>query len=183
MVVCCHLQQHAPTGTVVRVKSCINSRYPGQMMGWPASSTITLFKFNKINNSYDPPPILHHHKGIRNLSVLRGEERTQPSSPAWSLLGQGAHRSALLRAEEGAVWEPQQHTHQQVHGAAAAWQWSPTPRYLSKTCRILSHLFMYIWNQRYFKCLQGTGLLLYRKVLLNGWLFGLAIISSYWITD
>lgn len=113
MVVCCHLLQHAPTGTVVRVKSCINSRYPGQLMGWSASSTITLFKFNKIKNSYGPPPILHHREGIRNLGVLRGEERTQPSSPAWSRLGQGTHRCALLRAEEGAVWEPQQHMHQQ----------------------------------------------------------------------
>lgn len=177
MVVCCHLLQHAPTGTVVCVKSCINSRYPGQMVGWPASSTITLFKFNKIKNSYGPPPILHHRESIRHLCALRwGADPALFSCLMAAGAGSPPQRIAQGRGRSSVGTTV-------AHAPAAAWQWSPTPRHLSKTCRILSHLFLYIWTPRYFKFLQGTGLLLYRKVLLKVWLFGVAIISSYWITD
>ncbi|CAK6434739.1 unnamed protein product [Pipistrellus nathusii] len=181
MVVCCHLPQGTPTGTVVHVTSCFKSRYPGQILGWPASPTIILFKFNeiKIPKTHLPFSAMVRARGISMCPENEGW--TQPlllpaggggREPTEGDSSQRLPGSSEQRRERGGdhssthtagMWGPRQHTHQQACGDHGSTHTAGTGKgsdsltvehalcYLSKTCRTMSPPVHEYWKPKVFK--------------------------------
>lgn len=179
---------HVQTRIMVCTKPFTSNKYPGYIMGLPTFSTVVFFKFNKTKNLLEAP-FCHEWNGIKNLNVFsKSEGITEYFYFAWSFLCYWSPTTKLLvqtweiqlwtsqsnekrrKAQRGECGNHGGNMYQQVSGRlVSVWHRRCMLYSRARFVELQYYFFMYGWNQRYFKCLQGTTVMyIYQNILLIG---------------